>query len=223
MNLETELFKRNHINLTKLENYGFKKENNTYKYTKKFMDNFEASITITKNGKVSGKIYDLSTNDEYTNFRVKDQIGEFVTQVREEYTNILINIRNNCFEQLYFTTEQANRITKLIIETYNDNPEFPWETAPGNAIFRNKTTKKWYALIANINKNKLDKNYSEEIEIINLKLSKEQIPHLLSKQGFYPAYHMNKKNWITIILDNTLPDKEIIEYIKESYKFSCTK
>ena len=34
---------------------------------------------------------------------------------------------------------------------------------------------------------------------------------------------MNKKKWITIILDNTIEDEEIIAYIKESYNLTCNK
>lgn len=31
---------------------------------------------------------------------------------------------------------------------------------------------------------------------------------------------MNKKNWISIILDNTLSDDEIMSYIEESHRFT---
>lgn len=46
----------------------------------------------------------------------------------------------------------------------------------------------------------------------------QKIPDLLKKKGFYPAYHMNKKNWVTIILDDTLSDTEIMQYVKTSYR-----
>ena len=39
----------------------------------------------------------------------------------------------------------------------------------------------------------------------------------LKKEGFYKAYHMNKKSWISIILNDTLNNKEIYELIDESY------
>ena len=220
MNIENEIFKRLDINFKKLEDYGFIKEDNIYKYSKVFMDNLRADIEVDKNGKVSGKVYDLSIADEYTNFRIESQIGEFVSKVREEYKKVLKNIADSCFENLYFITDQANRITNLIIETYNDKPEFAWEKFPGYGIFRNPNNEKWYGLIMNIDKSKIDKKGSGEIEVINVKLDEEKIPNLLTKKGFYPSYHMNKKNWITIILDDTLTDEEIMEYIKESHKYT---
>jgi len=220
MKIEQELFKRSNINFEKLKAYGFIKKENTYQYSKIIMDEFKVDITIDKTGKVIGKIYDLSFGEEYTNFRIESQTGEFVNQIKEEYKKILNDIINHCCEKKYFITDQANRITKRINDRYHDEPEFAWESSPGFGIFRNTDTKKWYALIMNIDKSKLDKNCSGEIEAINLKIDSNKIPSLLNKKGIYPAYHMNKKHWITIILDNTLQDEEIIEYIKESHSFT---
>ena len=61
-------------------------------------------------------------------------------------------------------------------------------------------------------------NAKENADIINLKLESDEIETLIKKEGFYPAYHMNKKYWITLILDETLSDETIIEYIKKSYE-----
>jgi predicted DNA-binding protein (MmcQ/YjbR family) len=32
-----------------------------------------------------------------------------------------------------------------------------------------------------------------------------------------PGYHMNKKHWNTVMLDGTIPDKEIFSWIDHSY------
>jgi predicted DNA-binding protein (MmcQ/YjbR family) len=32
-----------------------------------------------------------------------------------------------------------------------------------------------------------------------------------------PGYHMNKKHWNTVLIDGTIPDKEILEWIDNSY------
>ena len=61
---------------------------------------------------------------------------------------------------------------------------------------------------------------NEDIEIINIKLDENKIVKLLNRKGFYKAYHMNKKYWITINLDDTISDEEIMNYIEESYKYS---
>ena len=38
-----------------------------------------------------------------------------------------------------------------------------------------------------------------------------------------PAYHLNKEHWSSIILDGTVPDKEIKRMIEESYRLTKPK
>ncbi len=219
MDIEKSIFTRCNINIKKLLDYGFVKENDYYKYQKKFLNaDFLAEIII-KDNNVSGNVYDLVSNCLYTNIRLEVDNG-FINSVRNSYKDILIDIKNNCFDNLYFKYQQTNRIVNYIISKYSDYPEFPWDDC--NGIFRNKRNNKWYALIMLINKNKID-NINKEIEVINLKLNEEEIKDLIKKEGYYQAYHMNKKMWITISLDDTLTDKEIIKCIDKSYEIIKSK
>lgn len=218
MMIEEEIFNKYEVNLDKLIKYGFIKKDNIYKYSKLIMnDKFRVDI-IYKN-KINGSIYDINLEEEYTNFRIKDMMGEFVSNIREEYKNILISIRDNCFNRKFFFSNQANRITNEIIRIYNDYPEYPWVGSnSAHGVFKNND--KWYALIMEINKNKIVKNEDEIINVLNIKLDERKIQELIKKKGYYEAYHMNKKSWISIILDDTLKDLEIIELIKESHKYT---
>jgi len=220
MSIEREIMKRITFDFEKLKTYGFIQKGKTYQYSKTFMEGLRADIIIDENQEVTGKVYDTNFEEEYNNFRMENQTGEFANTVKEAYQNILKDIANKCGEKKNFITNQANRITKFIFSFYHDEPEFPWESSSGFGIFRNPTSKKWYGLIMNIDKNKLDKKSSGEVEAINVKLDNQRIENLLNKQGFYPAYHMNKKHWISIILDDTLTDEEVIECIKESHTFT---
>lgn len=217
MNIEQDIFKKSHVDFEKLECYGFQQNKDFYQYSKNFMnEKFRADIVIDKNGNVSGKVFDLEFGDEYTNIRIENSVGEFVSQVREEYKSILKDIKEKCFIKNYFVFEQANRITKYIIDKYNNQPEFLWEKFPRYGVFRNKNNDKWYAIIMNIDKSKIDKD-TGEVEIINIKAEESTIKTLIKNRGFYEAYHMNKKNWLTIVLDDTIRDEEIIKLIDESY------
>lgn len=40
-------------------------------------------------------------------------------------------------------------------------------------------------------------------------------------QSVIPGYHQNKEHWNTIILDGTIPDKDIKRMITESYNLIC--
>ncbi len=224
MTIEEEIFRRAKVNFLKLQEYGFIKEQDFYKYSKNILDNtFKIIIEVDYKGIVKGQVFDLSFNDEYTTFRVEHNTGSFVKKVRSEFESLLRDIKDKCFISEYFIYNQSNRIAKLIKEKYGDEPEFKWESSPGTATFSNKDSKKWYGIIMNIDKSKLEENTSGEVEIINIKLDPTKIKTLLTEKGFYPAYHMNKKYWITIILNDTIEDKLIMELISESYAYTVNK
>lgn len=218
--IENEIFKKTKINLNKLESFGFKKQNNIYTYTQIINENFKVEITIENEEKISGKIYDLETKEEYTNYRIENYTSGFANTIKEEYIKILEKIKNKCGIENYFVSAQANKIAEILKEKYNDIPEFAWPKFPTDGIFKNPQNNKWYALIMNIDKSKIDKSSNGKIEVINLKLNPIKIRKLLNKKGYYKAYHMNKENWITIILDETIPDEEILELIEESHNFT---
>lgn len=216
MDIENDIFKRTNVNFKLLEKYGFKKENEIYIIEKNFLnDDFKAVISINNKGNITGKVIDLQLNEEYTNIRT-NMTGEFVSSVREAYKSILIDIKEHCFETNYYIYNQTNRINKYIKEKYNNEPEFLWEKFPGYGVYRNINNNKWYAIIMNLDLSKLDSG-SGEVEIINIKLDEEKIKELLKEKGFYKAYHMSKKDWISIILNDTLKDEEIINLLDESY------
>ncbi len=217
MGIEEDIFKKHIIKENKLKKYGFKSKNNKLIFEKNLSEkDFKVIIEYNKN--INGKILDLTTKEEYTNFRIESTNG-FSSVIREEFINILTDIRNKCAENQLFQTKQAQNISKYIIKKYNDEPEFLWKNFPTYAIFRNKENNKWYALFGSVAINKVDHNSSssEIVEIINLKVDKNEITELLKQNGIYEAYHMNKKHWITIIFDETLKDSEIKKLVDKSY------
>jgi predicted DNA-binding protein (MmcQ/YjbR family) len=217
MNIENKVFKRFSVNYKKLIPYGFIKDNDNYLLEKDFLNNeFKAIITINSNGKVTGKVIENEIGDEYTLLRT-EIVGEFVGKVREAYKEVLIDIRNNCFEANFFIFDQTNRINNYIKEKYHNDPEFLWESSPGAGVYRNPINNKWYGIIMNVNYSKLDSNKTGEVEVINIKLDEVEIKDLLNKNGFYKAYHMNKVSWISIILNDTLSDEVICSLIDKSY------
>ncbi len=223
MTIEEEIFQKTKIDFAQIEKYGFQKVNDLYQYSTNIMnDTFKITIQIDLNGKVKGEIYDLSFQEEYLNFR-RDDGGSFIGKVREEFERILNDIKNKCFMKEPFLFEQSNRIARSIQEKYGDEPQFEWDKFPGYATFRNPDNHKWYAIIMNIDKSKLNKKESGEVEIIDMKLDPNEIQKLLKQNGFYPAYHMNKKNWITILLNNTVSDSIIIDLLDKSYSYTVRK
>lgn len=54
---------------------------------------------------------------------------------------------------------------------------------------------------------------------VNLKCDPEKAIELRERyEAVMPGYHMNKKNWITVVMDNTIPDNVFKELIDHSYE-----
>ena len=224
MNIEEEVFKRFDVNFDSLSDYGFINSKNCYIYEKSFKQNkFKAVIKIDGKGTVSGKVYDIENDDEFLPLRLQNSEGSFAGEIKQEYENILTDIRDKCFKKRNFVYAQSNRITSLIYKCYGDEPEFLWKVFPGCGVFRNKKTDKWYAAILDVDRSKLQKDKKGYIEVIDLRLSAEDAAEITQKPNFYQGYHMNKKYWISIILDDSVSDKKIMELIEESHKFSDKK
>lgn len=224
MTIEGNIFKRAVADFAKLKEYGFIKSGELMVYEKLFMKgDFKAVLTIDAAGKISGKVYDMASDDEYLPLRVEDMAVGYVGQVRAAYEAVLQEIKLKCYHENYFTGAQANRIAAAIKQKYRDEPDFPWGKFDDYGVFRNPDNAKWYALIMTIDKSKIEPAKNGRIEVINIKLSEDKIPLLIKQNGFYPAYHMNKKYWITLVLDDTLDDTILMTYIGESHEFTVHK
>ena len=103
-------------------------------------------------------------------------------------------------------------------ETYGTEPDYPWND--WNCVLRHKHNSKWYALIMEIEETKLGINSDKIVDVLNVKCDPLLIGSLRMKEGFYPAYHMNKDKWISILMDGTVPDNEIMELVELSYSLT---
>ncbi|MBR0238542.1 MAG: MmcQ/YjbR family DNA-binding protein [Thermoguttaceae bacterium] len=227
MNPEQEAFQKKSIIEEKLIPFGFKKRKNGYRYVTRFMDeHFQAEILIDKKGAVSGKVIDLDVNEEYLPIRVDSRIGAYVSQVRRAYMEILHQIAASCCRDEQFIFPQTNRIVSQIELRYGETPDYPFAKYPEFAVFRYPDNRKWYGLVcpipkfsllAKINVQSTDKAI---VEILNMKIIPDQLEQLRSAPGFYPCYHMNQSNWISVLLDDSVPDEKILELVDTSRNFA---
>lgn len=221
MKLVNEVFNRYKVNENKLNTYGFSFVNDGFLYKKKLPNNdFELVVEI-KNKKINAKLIDINFNDEFKQIDM-EVTGNFVGELKEECRDILVDIRNKCFEKVTFIFSQSNRINHKIKEKYDVDPEFLFASSPGFGVFRNKSNKKWFGMIMNLPKNKITGDSKEEIEVMNLKLANDNNGYKI-EEGICPAYHMNKKYWASIILDDTLSDEKVMELIEIFYNLVNSK
>lgn len=112
---------------------------------------------------------------------------------------------------------QRERITQYMLDTYRTEAEYLWADSPGNAIFRHPASKKWYAAMMWVLPEKLGLTGDEALDVMDIRCSTVMIGSLLSEKGFLPAYHMNKDHWISILLNDSVPDDQILPLLELSY------
>lgn len=105
---------------------------------------------------------------------------------------------------------QKEEIYKYVKKLYGTEPEYLWERSPSDAVLRHADNKKWYAV-------KLGLDGSDTIDIINVKCVPDMIGSLTQSKGFLSGYHMNKDNWMTILLDGTVSEAKVLDFLDMSY------
>ena len=105
-----------------------------------------------------------------------------------------------------------------IKKKYHVLPEYPWRKYDSNAVFRHTDNKKWFALVMDVQGNKLGLSGSEYIDVVNLKMDDLFFRDIIIKEdGIMPAYHMNKMHWVTVLLNGMVPEKRVLELIDMSF------
>ncbi len=211
------IFKNKRPDAEKLSGYGFCAAEGGY--TKDFpimQGQFTVKIAVAADGAVDYHVYDAQTAEEYVLARVADATGNFIGEVHAACEEILSDVAQNCFDTETFQSAQTKRVVRYIAEKYGAEPEFLWEKFPGFAAIRTKE-KVWFALLGRVEKRKFGLTEGGIIEVINLKNVPEDVTARIQEHRAYPAYHMNKRCWYSVFLDDSLPDAEIFAWIDTSY------
>ena len=216
-----EIFKSYQLNQEKAHDYGFVEKAGVWTYSCQILQgDFVMTVSITADN-VSFQVFDQETGDLYPQVHMESFKGSFVASVRETCLEILYQIRKACFEVQDFICPQTKRIMVQVQEKYANQLEYLWEKSPDTAVLRHEVNKKWYAVLMKISWEKLEKGREGLVEAVNLK--HDQVVDLLSQNGIYPAFHMNKRYWISVALDDTLSDEIVLELIEKSWNLTSKK
>ena len=182
---------------------------------------FFADITLCpKTQTLMVKLFDSETDERYALFDMPDAHGAFVSSLRDEVQTIIEGIRAKCFESKDLKDDYLAFIkTEFFVE-----PDFPWADSPDACVFR-CPNKKWFGLMMKIKYRQLGLSGDEEVRVVNIKADAKEIPKLIDHKSIFPAWHMNKKYWITILLTAVTDFEKLCKLTKSSYElvFSCSK
>ena len=216
-----EIFKSYQFNHEKAKAFGFVENGGVRTYSCQILQgDFVMTVSVTADD-VCFQVFDQETGDLYPQVHMESMRGSFVASVREACMEILYQIRKACFDVQDFICPQTNRIMTQVQEKYGNQLEYLWEKSSDTAVLRHEGNQKWYAVLMKIFWDKLEKGREGQVEAVNLK--HDQVADLLSNKGIYPAFHMNKRYWISVVLDDTLSDEEVLELIEKSWSLTSKK
>ena len=105
-------------------------------------------------------------------------------------------------------------------------PDCPFADYPEAAVLRHTDSGKWFAIVMPVRAEKLglaERKRGEELDVVNLKLQPPLVTMTLEKEGAFPAYHMNRKHWISVVLDSAFPEEELFELLELSFRLTDRK
>ena len=197
-----------------LKGFGFKEEADKLVYKKEILDsNFLIEIVFANN-QLTIEVYDLEFDEIYSLFSVDSAVGETVQNIRESVEEILSSILG--------LVDKSEKISSEVIDycnnKYGENHVNPFKKHPDILAFVNEKNK-WYALFLDVDYSKLNKNtdITTKVKILNVKYPTDKILEIIDNKNIFPAYHMNKKHWISIVIDKNIKLETIKELIDISY------
>lgn len=207
-----EIFDKNIFNSKLAIAYGFSKTGDYYVLQSDIdVENFNVIVKIGKDF-FEVNVIELPFNEEYILFNVLDSKGKFVSKIRKKVNELIEDIVKSCFTSL----DYRKILLDYVKEKYGTIPEEPWEDN-NHATIKTTNSKKWYGIFMSVSYKTLGLDKSGKIDILNVKLNPEVIESLIDKKHFFPAYHMNKKYWITILLDSYTDLNLVKSLIDESF------
>jgi len=106
------------------------------------------------------------------------------------------------------------------LNKYGTSPDYPFDEDFETAVLRHVDNRKWYAIVMKVSRRKFGFDNDEVIDVVNLKLPTEMFESFGATDGVYPAYHMNKLHWISVLLPDA-PD-DIVQFLV-NVSFEATK
>lgn len=108
-------------------------------------------------------------------------------------------------------------VLTFVDEQYGVEPEFPFADDDYTAVFRHPASEKWFGIMMGVRSEKVGLPAGKTVDVLNVKLPPDLVGFPLAEEGILPAYHMNKRTWISILLDGRVDEDKVFFFLESSY------
>ena len=195
----------------KLLAYGFTQSGGNLVLEKDIAEGeFYVRITLSEKN-LSAEVFESGTDEKYILFDVASAHGAFVSKIRNEVQQVIDDVVEKCF----VSGDIKEKYCEWIENHFAVSADFPWpEDLSDYSVYR-CSNNKWFALVMRIKYKNLGFTSEEPVWAVNLKA--EKVESLADGKSIFPAYHMNKKYWITVLLTAVTDFNRLCELTEESF------
>lgn len=116
------------------------------------------------------------------------------------------------------------KVFEYVSKKYLAKIEYLWESTPNCAVFRHNDNKKWFGIVMDVSKNRFGIEDNTIIDVLNVKVTDFALrDFLLHKDGIFVGYHMNKRYWLSVFLDGSVKEKDVLNLIDISFEETSNK
>ena len=119
-----------------------------------------------------------------------------------------------------FLAITKQQFLEYCLSAYGTSPDYSFDEDFNTAVLRHADNRKWYAIVMRVSRRKFGFKSDEVIDVVNLKLPTEMFGSFGASDGVYPAYHMNKLHWISVLLPDAPND--VVQFLV-NVSFEATK
>lgn len=114
-----------------------------------------------------------------------------------------------------------NELAVYIKSAFGIFPDHPFARYPDISVYRHPGNRKWFAAQMTVPKTTVGMQEDGIIDIVNVKCDPEVLRSFFGQPGIYPAYHMNRKHWLTVALDGRVDDSTLEFLLGISYDLTA--
>jgi len=114
-------------------------------------------------------------------------------------------------------------VFQLCKERYGTEPDYPFSDKYNSAVLRHSDTRKWYGIVLNVSPKVFGFSGEKKVDVINLKIDPIMMGSFLDEKGIFPAYHMSKTCWISVLLDGSVDADTLAFLIGISFELTAKK
>lgn len=160
----------------------------------------------------SAEVYETESDERYFLFDVPSVQGAFVGEIRKEVNALVEEIRIEGF----FSEDVRKKYGDYLYSRFGAKGDRPWEKdGDSTSTVYRLPNGKWFALVLRIKFRNLGFESYEPVWAVNLKA--ENAASLADGKSVFPAYHMNKKHWITVLLTPVTDFEKLCDLTEKSF------